>query len=50
VGLTLSVPIDRNYSIKFNASKGVVTRIGTGFDIVGFAFQYRWGEGFGPEK
>lgn len=50
VGLTVSVPIDKNYSIKFNASTGVVTRMGTGFDIVGFALQYRWGEGYGTER
>jgi hypothetical protein len=45
VGLTLAVPIDRNYSLKFNASTGVVTRIGTGFDIYGVILQYRWGAG-----
>ena len=45
VGLTVSIPIDRHYSIKFNASTGVVTRIGTGFDVVGFVVQYRWGAG-----
>ncbi|HKY02582.1 MAG TPA: transporter [Burkholderiales bacterium] len=45
VGFTLSLPIDRNYSFKFNASKGVVTRFGTGFDVVGFLIQYRWGGG-----
>lgn len=50
VGLTLSLPIDRHYSIKFNASTGVVTAIGTDFDVIGVAIQYRWGEGFGTGR
>jgi hypothetical protein len=45
VGLTLSVPIDRHYSIKFNASSGISTRTGTDFDSVGVVGQYRWGAG-----
>lgn len=45
VGLTLALPLDRNFSVKLNVSRGIVTRIGTGFDIVGVALQYRWGAG-----
>lgn len=44
-GLTLAVPIDRHYSIKFNVSTGISTRTGTGFDIAGVVLQYRWGAG-----
>jgi len=45
VGLTVAVPIDRYYSIKFNASSGISTRTGTNFDTVGLVLQYRWGAG-----
>ena len=45
VGATLALPVDRNQSIKFNASRGVTTRIGTSFNTVGIAWQYRWGAG-----
>jgi hypothetical protein len=44
-GAVLSLPIDRNNSLKFNASTGVTTRIGTSFDTVSVAWQYRWGGG-----
>ena len=44
-GLTLSVPIDRYFSIKFNASSGISTRTGTDFDTLGVVGQYRWGAG-----
>jgi len=46
VGATLALPLDRRNSLKFHASSGVTTRIGTSFDTVGVAWQYRWGEGF----
>ena len=39
VGLTVAVPIDRYYSIKFNASSGIGTRTGTDFDSVGLVLQ-----------
>ncbi len=45
MGLTVAVPIDRYYAIKFNASSGISTRTGTSFDTVGLVLQYRWGAG-----
>jgi hypothetical protein len=45
MGLTVAVPIDRYYAIKFNASSGISTRTGTNFDTVGVVLQYRWGAG-----
>ncbi len=45
VGLTVTFPINRYYSIKFNASTGISTRTGTDFDTAGVALQYRWGLG-----
>jgi len=45
VGLTIAVPIDRYYAIKFNASSGISTRTGTNFDTFGLVLQYRWGAG-----
>ena len=45
VGATLALPIDRHNSIKLHASTGISTRTGTSFDIVGIAWQYRWGAG-----
>jgi len=45
VGLTVALPIDRYYSLKFNASGGISTRTGTSFNTVGLALQYRWGAG-----
>ena len=44
-GLTVSVPIDRYFSIKVNASSGISTRTGTDFDTLGLVGQYRWGAG-----
>jgi len=44
-GLTVSVPVDRNHSIKLNAARGISTRTGTDFDAVSVAWQYRWGGG-----
>ena len=45
VGLTIAVPIDRYYALKFNASTGISTRTGTNFDSAGVVLQYRWGAG-----
>jgi hypothetical protein len=45
-GLTLALPVDRQNSIKFNASSGLSTRTGSGFSAVGVAWQYRWGAGY----
>ena len=44
-GLTVAVPIDRYFSIKFNASSGISTRTGSDFDTIGVVGQYRWGAG-----
>ena len=45
VGLTLSLPIDRHFSVKLNASSGVSARTGSDFDTTGVVGQYRWGAG-----
>jgi hypothetical protein len=45
VGGTLAFPINRQNSIKINGSTGVFSRTGSNYDIVGIAWQYRWGEG-----
>jgi hypothetical protein len=45
MGLTVAVPIDRYYAIKFNASSGISTRTGTNFNTAGLVLQYRWGAG-----
>jgi hypothetical protein len=42
-GFTVSLPIDRNHSIRLFGNSGVSTRTGTDFDSVGIAWQYRWG-------
>ena len=45
IGLTFSMPITRNHSLKLYANTGVSTRAGSDFDAVGVAWQYRWGGG-----
>jgi hypothetical protein len=45
VGATLALPVDRYQSIKLYASSGVSARTGNNFDLVGVAWQYRWGGG-----
>jgi hypothetical protein len=45
VGATLALPVDRANSIKFYASSGVAARTGNNFDLIGVAWQYRWGGG-----
>jgi hypothetical protein len=42
MGLTVALPLNKTNSIKLYGSRGVVSRIGTNFDIVGFAWQYHW--------
>ena len=44
VGLTLGWPLSNQYSVKFYANRGLVTRIGNDSDTLGMALQYRWGE------
>ena len=45
VGATLAIPVDRSNSIKLYASSGVSARTGNNFDLIGIAWQYRWGGG-----
>lgn len=45
LGLTVAMPIDRHNSVKLYASTGVSTRTGGDYDLIGFAWQYRWGGG-----
>ena len=45
VGLTVALPVTRRHSIKLYASTGASTRTGSDFDVVGIAWQYRWGGG-----
>jgi hypothetical protein len=44
-GGTLAFPVDRENSIKFYASKGVAARTGDNYDLIGVAWQYRFGGG-----
>jgi hypothetical protein len=41
-GVTLAMPVNRNYSIKLYASSGVSTRTGSDYKLGGMALQYRW--------
>ena len=45
VGATLAMPVDAQNSIKLYASKGVSARTGNSYDLLGIAWQYRWGGG-----
>lgn len=45
VGGTLAFPLDAYNSIKLYASSGVSARTGNNFDLIGLAWQYRWGAG-----
>jgi len=45
-GITLALPVNRNHSLKIYGSNGVSTRTGTDYEILGIAWQYRWGRGF----
>jgi hypothetical protein len=45
VGLTFSLPLARQYTVKLYANTGVRARTGTDFDTVGVAWQYLWGAG-----
>ena len=44
-GITFSLPLSRQYSLKFYGNTGVSTRTGTDFDMYGIAIQYAFGEG-----
>ena len=45
VGGTLAFPVDALNSVKLYASSGVSSRTGNDFDLVGIAWQHRWGGG-----
>jgi len=45
VGGTLVFPVDIRNSVKLYASSGVSARTGNSFDLLGLAWQYRWGGG-----
>jgi hypothetical protein len=45
VGLTLALPINRYNSVKLYASTDVYTKTGTESDVLGIAWQFRWGGG-----
>jgi hypothetical protein len=45
LGVTMALPVNRYTSVKLYASTGVSTRTGSDFDVVGIAWQYRWGGG-----
>jgi hypothetical protein len=45
VGGTLALPVDLKNSVKLYASSGVSARTGNNFDLIGIAWQYRWGGG-----
>ena len=44
-GGTFSMPINRRNSLKFYASTGASARRGTVYNLLGIAWQYRWGGG-----
>jgi hypothetical protein len=45
IGATLAFPVNARNSIKAYASSGVSARTGNNYDVVGIAWQYRWGGG-----
>jgi hypothetical protein len=45
IGATLAFPVDLHNSVKLYASRGVSARTGNSFDLIGIAWQYRWGGG-----
>lgn len=44
-GGTLACPVDAHSSLKLFASRGLSARTGNNFDLIGIAWQYRWGGG-----
>lgn len=46
IGDILALPLGRHNSIKLHGSTNVYSRTGTGYYLVGVAWQYRWGGGF----
>jgi hypothetical protein len=45
VGATLALPVNRQNSVKFYGSSGVSARTGNNYDLLGVAWQYRFGGG-----
>jgi hypothetical protein len=45
MGGTLAFPVNARNSIKLYASQGVSSRTGNDYDLIGIAWQYRWGGG-----
>jgi hypothetical protein len=45
LGATLAFPVDARHSARLYASRGVSARTGNSFDLIGAAWQYRWGAG-----
>jgi len=45
LGGTLAFPVDVRNSIKLYASSGVSDRTGNSYDLLGIAWQHRWGAG-----
>jgi hypothetical protein len=43
LGATLTLPVNRHNSVRLYASTGVQTRTGGNLDLLGIAWQYRWG-------
>jgi hypothetical protein len=46
VGATLALPLSRQNSVKLYGSSGVSARTGNNYDLLGVAWQYRFGGGF----
>jgi len=45
IGATLALPVNARNSVKLYGSSGVAARTGNDFDLLGVAWQYRWGGG-----
>ncbi len=45
LGGTLAFPVDLHNSVKLYASSGVSARTGNNYDLIGIAWQHRWGGG-----
>jgi hypothetical protein len=43
IGLTFALPLNAQNSLKFYASRGLITNIGNDSDTLGVVWQYRWG-------
>ena len=44
-GATLAIPVNKRNSVKLYGSSGVAARTGNDYDLLGVAWQYRWGGG-----